>query len=87
MRIKLSGKRRGTDGDFHRANIEAGFSGVEAPTGPNGNKYTWHHLDDFDPETGESTMQLVRLEDHTGALPHTGSVKQYENYTGTKYTK
>ncbi|GAA5044661.1 hypothetical protein GCM10011506_48220 [Marivirga lumbricoides] len=35
---------------------------------------------------GESTMQLVKTTDHTGSLPHTGSVKQFENYSGTTYT-
>lgn len=80
VKIKLSGKRKGTDGDFHRANIEAGFPTTKAPEG-----YTWHHMDDFDPKTGESTMQLVKRIDHEGSLPHTGSVKQMENYTGVKY--
>ncbi len=80
VKIKLSGKRKGTDGGFHRANQKAGFSTTKAPKG-----YTWHHMDDFDPATGECTMQLVNTSDHTGSLPHTGSVKQYENYSGTKY--
>ena len=48
-------------------------------------RYTWHHMDDFNPKTGESTMQLVKRIDHEGSLPHTGSVKQMENYTGVKY--
>ena len=81
VKIKLSGKRKGTDGDFHRANQEAGFPTTKAPEG-----YTWHQMNDFDPVTGESTMQLVKTTDHTGSLPHTGSVKQFENYSGATYT-
>ncbi len=81
VRIKLSGKRKGTDGDFHRANQEAGFPNTTAPQG-----YTWHHLDDFDPATGESTMQLVKSSVHQGTIPHTGSVKQFENYNNTTYS-
>ncbi|HYC85213.1 MAG TPA: HNH endonuclease [Chryseosolibacter sp.] len=81
VKIKLSGKRQGDDGDFHRANQAANLPGTTAPT-----NYTWHHLDDFDPETGEATMQLVKTTDHVGTTPHTGSVKQYENYKGTTYS-
>ena len=69
-----------------RAMKEAGFNGTTTPKGPDGENYTWHHLDDYDPVTGESTMQLVRRTDHEGSLPHTGSVRQKENYTGIKYT-
>ncbi|WP_458308949.1 hypothetical protein [Croceiramulus getboli] len=31
-------------------------------------------------------MQLVKTTDHTGSLPHNGSVKQLENYSDTTYT-
>jgi hypothetical protein len=80
VRIKLTGKRKNTGGDFHKANQEAGFPGTEAPSG-----YTWHHLDDFDPVTGEGTFQLVKTSEHVKTFPHTGSVKQYENYHNTTY--
>jgi hypothetical protein len=49
------------------------------------NDYTWHHLDDFDPVTGECTMQLIKTSEHQKTLPHTGSVKQWENFTGKIY--
>ena len=68
-----------------RAMKEAGFNGTTTPKGPDGENYTWHHLDDYDPVTGESTMQLVKTTDHIGSLPHTGSVKQYSNYNNTSY--
>lgn len=85
VRITLSSRRDGVDGDFARANAKAGFSGLKAPTGPDGTKYTWHHMDDFDPETGESTMQLVKTTDHQASTPHYGSAKQYEDYKGVTY--
>jgi len=80
VKIKLTGKRIGTGGDFHKANQAAGFPTNSAPTG-----YTWHHLDDFDPQTGEATFQLVKTSEHVKTFPHTGSVKQYENYYNTIY--
>ena len=40
-------------------------------------------MDDYDPITGESTMQLVKTTDHTATLPDTGSVKQN---SGTSYS-
>jgi hypothetical protein len=98
VRIKMKGYRKGEGGDFHEANIQAGFATrgdpnglIEAPDGPNGEKYTWHHLDDFDPVTGECTMQLVKTEFHKLKAgknrTHTGSVKQYEFYHNKKYVK
>ncbi|MEX0297331.1 HNH endonuclease, partial [Pseudomonas putida] len=45
-------------------------------------KYTWHHLDDFDPATGKGTMQLIANSAHEATLPHTGSVAQFEKHFG-----
>jgi hypothetical protein len=98
VKIKMKGKRSGYGADFHEANIEAGFATrgdknglIDAPTGPNGEAYTWHHLDDFNPATGECTMQLVKRDFHgvmTGKnRKHTGSVKQWEFYNNKKYDK
>lgn len=47
--------------------------------------YTWHHLDDFNPETGECTMQLVLSDAHVATYPHKGSVSQYEKYYNVEY--
>ena len=46
--------------------------------------YTWHHVDDFDPCTGETTMQLVKS---NGAhkQSHKGSVHQFEQWFRVKY--
>ena len=47
--------------------------------------YTWHHLDDFNPETGECTMQLVLSDAHVATYPYKGSVSQYEKYYNVEY--
>ncbi|HEY0778075.1 MAG TPA: RHS repeat-associated core domain-containing protein [Gemmatirosa sp.] len=47
--------------------------------------YTWHHVADFDPATGKTTMQLVQTPTHESTLPHQGSVKQFEQEFGVKY--
>jgi hypothetical protein len=52
--------------------------------------YVLHHLDDFDPHTGEATMQLVVKEFHNlkvwGSLfKHIGSVKLWEDFYLVKY--
>jgi hypothetical protein len=48
---------------------------------------TWHHLDDFNPITGECTMQLVESSVHQGlgvqGMAHSGSVAQWKSYYGS----
>lgn len=46
--------------------------------------FTWHHLDDFDPETGTCTMQLVKTAVHE-AFPHEGAVSMWKLFFGVKY--
>ncbi|ECS6017769.1 type IV secretion protein Rhs, partial [Salmonella enterica subsp. enterica serovar Uganda] len=60
--------------DFTEAFKKAGITKAES-TG-----YTWHHLDDFDPTTGKTTMQLVKTSAHEGTFPHAGSVSQFEKH-------
>jgi hypothetical protein len=43
-------------------------------------KYTWHHLDDFDPITNTCTMQLVDMKVHKYCAPHIGAVEIVKNY-------
>ena len=74
--IKLTGSR---SSDFTRAFKEAGISKSDA-TG-----YTWHHVGDFDPNTGKSTMQLVKTSTHEASLPHKGSAGQFAEHFGVKY--
>ncbi|MGE6365210.1 WXG100 family type VII secretion target [Bacillus paramycoides] len=77
--IKMTGNRQK---DFKAANEAAGFpeAGRKSPD----KKYTWHHFDDFDPETGTCTMQLAYRKAHEATLPHLGSCAQYEEYHGVK---
>ena len=60
--------------DFTEAFKKAGITKAES-TG-----YTWHHLDDFDPTTGKTTMQLVKTSAHEDTFPHAGSVSQFEKH-------
>jgi hypothetical protein len=65
--------------DFTEAYKKAGLKESEVKLK---GKYTWHHLDDFNPATGESTMQLVTRSAHEASLPHKGSVSQFEQNFG-----
>jgi uncharacterized Zn-binding protein involved in type VI secretion len=75
--ITLTGSRRA---DFKAANEMAGFK--DTPDG-----YTWHHVDDFNPATGKSTMELVETGAHRATYPHSGSVAQYEKFNGVTYKR
>nr|WP_149658779.1 RHS repeat-associated core domain-containing protein [Pseudomonas sp. ANT_J12] len=62
--------------DFTQAYKEAGIKASAA------DDYTWHHVDDFDPKTGKTTMQLVKTTAHEATFPHGGSVAQFEKHFG-----
>ncbi|POP74159.1 type IV secretion protein Rhs [Pseudomonas syringae] len=64
--------------DFTQAYKEAGIKPSAA------DDYTWHHLDDFDPKTGKTTMQLVTTSAHEATFPHGGSVAQFEKHFGLR---
>ncbi|UPQ78119.1 HNH endonuclease [Flavobacterium azooxidireducens] len=42
-------------------------------------KYTWHHLDDYDPITNTCTMQLVEMNIHRACSSHIGAVEIVKN--------
>ncbi|MGI4736996.1 MAG: RHS repeat-associated core domain-containing protein [Janthinobacterium lividum] len=71
--IKMTGDR---GADFTAAYKEAMIKRRDA------GDYTWHHLHDFNPATGETTMQLVKTSTHEAHLPHKGSVSQFEKHFG-----
>jgi RHS repeat-associated protein len=75
VRIEYTGSRRA---DFRAANEAAGL-------GKTPKDYTWHHLDDYHPETNTGTLQLVERGAHQANQPHVGGVKQYTDATGTEY--
>ncbi len=71
---------QGTRGrDFTQGFSESGISRADA------DGYTWHHVDDFDPATGTTTMQLVQSDAHEATYSHEGSVKQFSDQFGVKY--
>lgn len=88
VRIKMTGKRTGSNGDFYNANIEIGRIdlGDKAIT-----DYVWHHLDDMEIINGEAwcTMQLVRQDAHMKlglqGMTHSGSPAQWTAYYGIPY--
>ena len=70
--------------DFTLAYQQAGFTPAEVSMAKDAG-YTWHHVRDSDPETGKTTMQLVKRSAHEATYPHAGSVEQFEKYLGVKY--
>ena len=82
VKIKMQGSR---GRDFTEAYKEAGISGEIKKQVDS--EYTWHHVADFNPETGECTMQLVKTETHIASLPHKGAVSQFEKEFGVEYSK
>jgi A nuclease of the HNH/ENDO VII superfamily with conserved WHH len=77
VKIPLTGSRRD---DYKLAHAAGGF-----PEKPKG--YMWHHVDDFDPQTGMSSLELIRQEAHLATQPHVGSVGQWERFHGRKYKR
>lgn len=72
--IKLTGN---DDKDFEMAFRKSGLSTSEIEKIEESGEWTWHHLDDFNPETGECTMQLVSREIH-GKAKHAGGAGLYK---------
>jgi RHS repeat-associated protein len=78
VEIELTGNRYF---DKKKANKKAN---IDPPSrSPEG--YTWHHLDDYDPDTGTATMQLVDQNAHEATYPHKGAAGQYSDYHGVDY--
>jgi len=77
VNIPLTGSYRK---DFALANREGKFT--DTPRG-----YMWHHVDDFNPQTGRATLELINEEAHNAARPHVGSVGQYAKHHGVRYKR
>jgi hypothetical protein len=77
VEIPLTGGRRADD---KLANKRGGFT--QTPSG-----YRWHHVDDFNPKNGTSSLELVREGAHKATYPHAGSVSQYEKFHGIRYKR
>gem|GEM_PF-5374075 len=76
VQITMQGSR---GRDFTAAYKAAGIKSSQAKG------YTWHHLDDFNPKTGTTTMQLVKTQGTHKAIPHSGSVSQFEKLFRVEY--
>ncbi|MFC5473581.1 HNH endonuclease [Paraherbaspirillum soli] len=84
LNLEMTGSRRL---DFRAANEAAGLQdlvprGADSPSG-----YVWHHVDDFNPATGTSTLELVERGAHNATIPHRGSVYQWEQLNGVPYKR
>lgn len=82
--ITMTGSRRL---DFRAANQAAGIQdlvppGADAPSG-----YVWHHVDDYNLNTGSATLELVQQGAHRATIPHSGSVSQWEFINGIPYKR
>jgi hypothetical protein len=77
VNIPLTGSYRK---DFALANKEGKFA--ETPDG-----YMWHHVDDFNPQTGKATFELIDVKAHNATRPHAGSVAQYAKHHGVPYKR
>jgi HNH/ENDO VII superfamily nuclease len=77
VNIPLTGGRKA---DVKLANEWGGF--IKKPKG-----YSWHHVDDFTPQSGTSSLELVDQKAHEATYPHAGSVSQYEKFHGKPYKR
>ncbi|RBW59436.1 hypothetical protein DS884_06770 [Tenacibaculum sp. E3R01] len=80
VKIKLTGN---DEIDFKMAYKNSGISEKEIDNIDS--LYTWHHLDDFDPLTGECSMQLVLMQVHKASCPHIGGAGLYKAFMGIGY--
>ncbi|MGH9760487.1 MAG: HNH endonuclease, partial [Blastocatellia bacterium] len=76
VQIPMQGSR---GRDFTQAYKASGINEADA------GGYTWHHVNDFDPATGQTTMQLVETSAHEATFPHEGSVRQFEQTYKVSY--
>ena len=49
--------------------------------------HVWHHLDDYNVATNETTLQFIDIDAHKAIKTHAGSAKQYHIANGTGYGK
>ncbi len=90
VKINLTGSR---SIDFIQAFRKMGLEWVDKT--PGGGRaqikailkdYTWHHVDDVDPNTLSGTMQLISKEAHNATISHFGGCHQVRALLGlTKY--
>ena len=47
--------------------------------------HVWHHMDDYNVATNETTMQFIDIDAHKAIRTHAGSAKQYHVANGAGY--
>ena len=77
VKMRLAGSRKA---DVNLANQLGLFA--ETPDG-----YISHDLDDFNPQSGMCSLELVNEAPHRACYPHTGSVLRYEQFHGVPYRR
>ena len=75
--IQAQGTRTG---DFNMAISIAGLSATP-------DYAVWDHLDEYNVETGEMTLELVYKDAHRATVPHAGGCAQYDAVHGPSYNK
>ena len=65
-------------------NIDIDFKTMR--TGKN-KTHVWHHLDDYNVATNETTLQFIDIDAHKAIKQHAGSAKQYHIANGKGYGK
>lgn len=88
VKIKATGNR---EKDFRQAEKILKEQGVDIDfksmrKGAN-KEYVWHHLDDYNAATNETTMQFITIKGHKAIKTHTGSAAQYYVANGKGYGK
>ena len=88
VKIKATGNR---EQDFREAEKILKEQGVDIDfasmrKGPN-KEYVWHHLDDYNAATNETTLQFITIKGHKSIKTHTGSAAQYYVVNGKGYGK
>ena len=89
VKIKATGKRTS---DYKAAEkilkedygIDIDFKSMR--TGK-GKTHVWHHLDDYNVATNETTLQFIDIDAHHAIENHSGSANQYYQAHGTGYGK
>ncbi|MCP1995287.1 HNH endonuclease [Flavobacterium sp. HSC-61S13] len=76
VKIKMTGS------DYYDKKLAIELSNI--PLKKIKSKFTWHHLDDYDPITNTCTMQLVEIKLHRDCSTHIGSVELIKQYYSNK---
>ncbi|MBR4287077.1 MAG: HNH endonuclease [Clostridia bacterium] len=88
VKIKSTGNRNSDYKQAEKILKEQGYD-IDFESMRKGKQAThvWHHLDDYNAATNETTMQFITKKAHNVTKPHTGSAAQYYVVNGKGYGK